>query len=355
MNELAIIETLTPAVFTEEGKLDSVLKDIQSRVANFNGDITTAKGRDEIKSFAFRIAKSKTAIDNLGKECVEDWKRLSKDVDAKRRRIWDAMEVLQHQVRKPLTDWEQAEENRVSELKARIGDLTVPANTYNDSASLKQLLADIELIAIDESFQELQEIAATAKAATVTMLQNEIAAAEKREADAAELERLRQEAAIRAQQDREEAIRKEAAEKAIKEAETKAKAEREATEKRELEARLVAEKAAQDAEAKMQTERDAAARKELELRLEAEKAQREKLEAEQRAIRAVEEERQRVAAEQAKIAAEEAKREANKRHVASIHKKVVEAFQSAGVPATQAEAALNAICQGLVPNVTISY
>ncbi len=337
MNELAIIETLTPAVFTEEGRVDSVLKDIQDRVANFNGDVSTAKGRAEIKSFAYQIAKSKTALDGLGKECVEDWKKKSKAVDAQRKHARETLESLQEQVRKPLTEWEQAEEDRVNALKERIQDLSVPANTYSESVKLKQILTDIEKVCIDESFQELQEVAANTKEATIIMLQNEIVVAEKREAEAAELDRLRKEAADRAQKDREEAIRKEVEERVKREVEEKAQKEREAVIRREAEAKAESE------------------RKELEAKLAIERAEREKIEAQQKAERAVEQERLRVAAEQARVAAEEARREANKKHKASVHKKAIEALQKAGVSKQDAEITLNAICNDLIPNITISY
>lgn len=337
MNELSLIDTLTPAVFTEKGKLDSVIEDITSRVANFNGDLNTAKGREEIKSFAFRIAKSKTAIDALGKECVQEWKKKSKVVDTERKRVWDALESLQKEVRQPVTDWESLEKDRVEVLKNRITDLAVPANTYRESVKLRQVLADIEAIIIDESFEELKEIAEATKIKTIDMLQDEISHAVKRELDAEELLKLRQEAAVREQKDREEAIKKEATDRATREAEAKAQTEREAVIRRE-------------AEAKAETEKKA-----LEAKLVIERAEREKLEAQQRANRAVEQERQRVEAKKAKLEAEEAKREANKKYKAGVHKGVIDALKSAGVDTSQADIALNAICKGLIPNISISY
>ncbi len=348
MTELAIIETLTPAVFIEEGRLDKVIEDIKSRVANFNGDITTAKGRDEIKSFAFRIAKSKTALDNLGKECVEDWKKQSKVVDAERRRIWDIMEAMQKDVRKPVTDWEQAEETRVVNLKGRINNLGVPTYIAGGSDKIKQILADIEATVIDESFEELQEIAAQTKAATIITLQSEIAAAEKREADAAELAELRRLAEERAQKDRDEAIRKEAAERATREAEEKAKAEREAAEKREADAK--AEAARKEKEAKLAAENAA---KEAAEKIQ--KAEREKKEAEERAARAVEDERKKVAAENARVLAEEAKRDADKAHRRRVNSLIMTAFMNAGLTEDAAKTALKAIGTGIIPNIKLTY
>ena len=336
MSELALIQNLTPAIFTSGG-IDPLIEDIKKRVANFNADVNTPTGRDEIKSFAFQIAKSKTALDNLGKECVADWKAKSKLVDAERARVWDALEGLQKQARQPLTEWEEFEKTRVEKLKQRVQEITVPETLPTGSAALKELLAKVESVIIDETFGEMVMMAATERGRTIVTLKGYLLAAEKQEADAIELEKLRQQAAIRAQQEREETIRKEATERATREAEAKAKAESEAVERREQEVKRESE------------------RKELELKLVAEKAQREKLEAEQKAERAVEQERQRVATESARIAEEEAKREADKKYKATVHRKIIEAFQGAGISTAQAEAALNAICQGLVPHIKITY
>lgn len=379
MSDIALIQNLTPAIFTEKGGLDKLIEDIKKRVANFNADASTAIGRDEIKSFAFKIAKSKTALDNLGKDCVADWKAKSKLVDAERSRVWEVMEALQHQVRKPVTDWEQIEESRISALKERIQMLTIPTVLSNDSTELKSLLSDIKLIIIDESFEEMAKVATITKDGTVVYLEKQITAAEKREADAAELLKLREEAEKRAQHDRDEAIRKEAAEKATKEAEGKAQAEREAIEKREMEikqeaerkeqeAKVAAEKAAQEAQVKIQaakdaaallikTEREAAEHKELELKLAAETAQREKVEAEQRAVQAVEEERKRVAEEQVKIAAEQTARDANLKHKKSINIKIRDALilLDCNLRIEQAEAIIKAIVADKVPHTKITY
>lgn len=336
MTELILIQNLTPAIFIDGG-VDSLIENIKKRVVNFNADVNTLTGRDEIKSFAFQIAKSKTALDNLGKECVADWKAKSKLVDTERARVWDALEGLQKQARQPLTEWEEFEKTRVEKLKQRVKEITIPEILPTGSGALKELLDKVEAVIVDETFGEIVAMATAERGRTIVTLKGYLFAAEKQEADAIELEKLRQEAAIRAQQEREEAIRKEGAERATKEAETKAKAESEAVERREQEVKRESE------------------RKELELKLATEKAQREKLEAEQRAERAIEQERQRVAIEAARIAAEETKREANKKYVVGVHKKIIEALQSAGVPTAQAEAALNAICQGLVPHIKITY
>jgi len=124
MQELLVIEKLTPAIFTNKG-IDPLLEDIKKRVADFKPDISTDDGRQEIKSFAYKIARSKTALDDMGKELVSEWKSKSKLVDAERKRVRDAMDEMRDAVRKPLTDWEDAEKERIA---VHVGNMAEIAN-----------------------------------------------------------------------------------------------------------------------------------------------------------------------------------------------------------------------------------
>ncbi len=68
-------------LFTEPEKLDKTLKDIKEKVMAFVPDTSTAKGRKDIASLAYKVAQSKTWLDNCGKNLVAEWKEKSKKVD----------------------------------------------------------------------------------------------------------------------------------------------------------------------------------------------------------------------------------------------------------------------------------
>jgi len=53
-------------------------------------------------------------------EKKERLKEQPKLVDAERKRMRDKLDALKDQVRKPLTDWENAEESRIDEIKTVI-------------------------------------------------------------------------------------------------------------------------------------------------------------------------------------------------------------------------------------------
>lgn len=264
------IITLPPAetalqVFSAPAGLDPYLAQIKAEIDSFVPDVSTKKGRDAIASIAHKVARSKTALDNIGKELVAELKDVPKKIDAERKRMRDTLDTWKDDVRRPLTEWEEAEESRQARHKTGIELIQQAAATHDFSAStLRATLAAIEAKSIDASWEEFESEAHRAKTKTIEALQSAIAERDRQEAEQAELTRLRAEAAAREQKEREERIAREAAERAQREAEAKAHAEREANIKREAEAKASAE------------------RRELELKLAAERAEREKAEAIQR-------------------------------------------------------------------------
>ena len=72
--EIALVDLPKPVDLFRPGGADDILKEIKQRVNSVVYDISTEKGRDEIRSMARKIASSKTAIDNMGKELKSEWK-----------------------------------------------------------------------------------------------------------------------------------------------------------------------------------------------------------------------------------------------------------------------------------------
>jgi len=108
-------------IYSEPGKVDPILEEITRKAKDFVPDTSTAKGRAEIKSMAYKVTQSKTYLDDLGKQLVADWKEKAKAVDVSRKKIRDTLDDLKNEVRKPLTDWE-AEQERIKE-EARLAEV----------------------------------------------------------------------------------------------------------------------------------------------------------------------------------------------------------------------------------------
>ena len=69
-------------------------------------DPATKAGRDALKSIAYRITRTKTTVDEVGKDEVARLKALPTQVDAGRRELRDALDALAEAVRKPVTEHE---------------------------------------------------------------------------------------------------------------------------------------------------------------------------------------------------------------------------------------------------------
>lgn len=376
----AVLEprVLVPAEVFAPGGVKALLDRIAAEVRGTKRDISTAAGREQIRSLAYKLARSKVALDKAGQELTEEWRTKTAAVNAERKTIRDFMDALADEVRKPLTDWENEEKERVAgHERALAAMVEAPGYGAVETAAELELRLSYLRSYPPRDWREFAQRAADTLAAEIDRTERLLAAAVKREAEAAELARLRAEAAERARQEAErqrveheariaaeaaERARREAEEKAAREAraaEEKAEAERRAAAKlqAELEARqreaeeraAAAERARAAAEARAKAEAEEAARRAEAARVAAE----EKAERDRQA--AVEAERRRVAAEQAKAAREAEARAANTRHRAKINNAVADALALTGLDAAQSRAVVIAIASGQIPHTSITY
>lgn len=333
-------------VFKSEKGLDPYLATIRQELDDFQAEppsLNTASGRKAYASMAHKIARSKTAVDNIGKELVADLKQLPKTVDAERKRWRDQLDAWRDEARAPLNEWEAAEKRRIAAHQEQIALIESWAANQDDngdrmsSVCLRDNLVKVESVNLGDHWEKFEAKAARVKEAAIENLKSFIAAQEKHEVEQAELERLRQEAAEREQKEREERIARKAEERARREAEQAAQAEREAVASREQEAR------------------DEAARKEREYHEGIAKAKREAEEAAHR----IQQEHQRQ--EQARIDAERREREeadrrqADKEHRASVNRTALQAMIDGGMSEDCAKQAVELIVKGRVPGITINY
>ncbi|MGE6778304.1 hypothetical protein ACQKFL_11755 [Vreelandella titanicae] len=340
-------------VFVSKQGLEPYLQTIRQQLDQFLAAapaLDTKKGRDAYASMAFKIARSKTALDNVGKELVADLKEKPKKVDASRKAMRDKLDAWRDEARGPLNEWEAAEEARKAKHQAEIDQLRQSAELFNEvtSQEIDVRISQLEAVEIGEAFEEYEAEAHRVKAAGLSTLKTALERQKKYEAEQAELERLRQEAAAREQKEREERIAREAEERARREAEQAAQAEREAAARREQEAR------------------DEAARKDREYHEGIAKAKREAEEAAQRIqaeherkeqARIAEQQRQEQerADQQRREQEEVARRQADKEHRGRINRAAMQAFIDGGMPPECAKQAVTMLAKGEIPNATINY
>jgi hypothetical protein len=186
------------SVYASPHSVDAIIAKVERQALAAAHGLTTDKagGRAEIKSVAHRVARTKTALDDLGKELVADWKAKSAAVDTQRRRIREALDAIKDAVRRPLTEWEIEEEGRQVRISLKLQglrSLLVPATASSDTIAAKLQTAQATAI---EGFEERTAEATQLKADIVGQLEHAHATAVERErveaaAAAAEAERQR--------------------------------------------------------------------------------------------------------------------------------------------------------------------
>ena len=293
VTDLVVIEKANAmTVFQSADQIEEILQKVEREVMSFVPDITTAKGRKEIASLAYKVAQTKTYLDGLGKDLVAELKEIPKLIDANRKTVRDRLDELKAKARQPLTDYEEEQARIKAEEEAKAAA----------DALAKQIESDHEIaILMDREF-----------------------------------DRQREEARLKAEQEKrehEERLKREAEEKARAEAEAKAKAEIEAAARREAEAKAAAERAERE-------------------RIEAERRAQEEAERIRREAEAKEQAR---IAEEKRIKDEEERRAKDKAHRKEVNNKILADLIKVGASEDVAKNIITAIVKGEVFATKITY
>src|SRR5208337_4584916 len=120
---LVLVEALPIEKLFEPITINPILERIKIEVRAVPTDISTERGRKAVASLAFKIAKTKTFIGDRHDELVSKEKRSLGLIDGEWKRIREDLDAFKVEVRKPLTDWEQTEQDRVDAREHHIGRL----------------------------------------------------------------------------------------------------------------------------------------------------------------------------------------------------------------------------------------
>jgi len=84
--EIAVIDnTAIAQAFATPSGIDVLIQRIKSEASAEVPDLTTKKGRDRIASLAYKVSKTKTLVDDFGKELVAEEKKRLALIDADRK------------------------------------------------------------------------------------------------------------------------------------------------------------------------------------------------------------------------------------------------------------------------------
>ena len=362
-----ISEENAPAIYVAGG-LQRFVDLVKGQVLTEVPDLTTRKGRERIASLTATVSKSKKAVENPGRDYLRRLKEMPKVVEAELRDFVTKMDALRDETRRPLTEWEAAEDARIdrhNDAINRMKDLAAELGTL-DAEQLQARLSELSAFQLGEAWEEFEAEAARTKEASLNAVQAALAARQTYDAEQAELVRLRREAEERAEQDRIRLAQEAAVEAERQRVAREQQAEREAAAKREQD--LKDQAAAQEREAENQR---------LQLKLQAEQAERARIQAEadrvaaeqraeqerQAAVRRAEEaaeqarqeERRRADAAAAEIVRQQEARERDEAHRRAINRAALDAFVAGGMTEECAKQAITLIAQRKIPNIVISY
>lgn len=242
---------------------------LQQEFAGVVFDVSTPKGLELAKTARATVREPRYEIEKVRKAAKEPLLKLGKELDNRAKEITAQILAIEEPIDQQIKTEENrkeaekqakiaAELRRVSEINDRIivlrGNQSI--TSMSDPKLIADHIADLEKIAVDDSFEEFKQQAADAKAAGIARLTTLHTAAvahqveqERIKAERAELERLRAEEVERNRVERARIAAEEAQAKAIRDEEAAKQAEALAAERAEQN-RLAAERqAAQDAEA----------------------------------------------------------------------------------------------------------
>lgn len=341
---VAIVEANPVSVLTDEKTYADFYRHVEEEVKAFEADLSTATGRKAIASLAYKITRTKTAIDNAGKALTDEWRKNTNKVNEKRRKAREEFEALAAQARQPLTEWEEAEERRANAVATffdSLNDLRTIEHGSDSTAIQIKINRSREIVVDPNVFLERHAEAYNALGKIQRELENALETAKKAEADAIELQRLREQEEARQRAER-EAAQKAEQERLAKEAAERAEAEAKRREEEAAErARAEEKRLAEEAVAKAEREKQEAIQK-AEAERQALIREQERKEAERKA-------------EEERAAAEQAKREANKKHRAKLTKEAEAAIREIGIHQDYASLLVAAIIDGKIPHIEMRF
>jgi colicin import membrane protein len=310
--DLVTVSNTTDAlVVFGKDNVSKMLADLENEVNSVVPDLSTAKGRKEITSLAYKVSQSKTALDGLGKDLIFDWNKMVKSVNSERKVIRDRLDALRDSVKAPLVEWQRVEDEKVA------------------IAELEKAVLEAHEIALPENdlFDREREMARKEAEA-------EIAAEAQRQQE--ESKRVESERA-----ERESTLVKEAEERAIKQAEENALLEKERNRLQIAEAKASEERAIRDKE---DAARAFEERRILDIKQAEDRVRQEAYDSEQARLLAVKQE-----AERAELKA------ADKNHRAGINNEILASLVNIGASEALAKTIITSSAKGLINHLTINY
>lgn len=343
--EIAVIEGIeTRELFTAK-TLDTAITKIETDIRSIHTDISTKKGRDDVISLSVKVRDSKTLVEKVRKKLGEDLREELDGINSVGKEAVTRLQNLQDEVRLPVTEFENAEKERVDNHKMMISEIVETSILEGNDIITVEVIENAIKQAYDlysnREWEEFTQKAQETHEEVTQILSEKLIALKTHLAEQAELEQLRADKAIQDQKDRDAQI--------AKDAKTQADGE----------AKILLDKIKADKAKAIQGKKDAVAKAKQDIKDFDARTKKAAEDADIAQQKAVDDERQRIADEkQAEIDAE-AKRALNTKHKDGINNEALPALihtlNKEGTPEDHAKEIIIAIATGQVPHISIKY
>lgn len=190
----------------DEAKAKAFLAKVREHAMSIGEkDMSKAKDRDEVRSMASKVTKSKTMLNSARLDMTAGLRKEVEEINAAGKVLTAGLAEIADEVRAPLTAWEEAEKAREELVETTIARIKAAALvTISDTAaSVSARGNEIYEIEIDpEVFRKRTDEATEAQAATIKALHEAMNVLREREEMAAKLAAMEAEKAEREAQER---------------------------------------------------------------------------------------------------------------------------------------------------------
>ena len=191
-------DEIAARALTDEAYWKEFAANIEAAIECTPSTVQTDAQRDAIRSAAHKVARIKGSIDKRGLALTKDLREQVTAMNKRRDARTEHLDAAKERVRKPLTEWENAEETRKAERDALTERLNAAAVVTIDMTAdaIAARLTEIEALTIsDNLFQgpELEQLRQT-RERTLTTLKNAHQMAREREEREAEHAKLKADA-----------------------------------------------------------------------------------------------------------------------------------------------------------------
>jgi len=364
---LVTLQSLNPIEAFKPGGMKAVVKDIKTQAkAMITEDLETKQGREQVRTVAALVASSKTFVNETRLEQTKKFREKITEINDEGNAGVEALQDLQDEIRKPLTDYEAIIKKREQELENSLETLLTISDFEGlepDSSMLSSSVKELDDHYKNTSWEGAEDRASHSYDRIKTKLKARLQGRIQYESDQEELRVLREQKEAQLAKDEEDRIKQEAADLAKKEAEEKAQKKIDDNKKIAAD-NLAAEKLKKDKAIQDKKDAEAKVKKaEADKKAAAKKAEDDKIAAKKQADKdkadAIQAEKDRVAAEEKRIADETALREENIKHKKGINESILAGFHEQMTLKPQEEELLktflNFIANKKIPFITINY